>query len=286
MNQITEEFTVEILGATIAGYRTKYNPILKTIFCIHGWLDNANSFLELLPYLKNFNLICVDLPGHGYSDHRARFAYTHFVDYLIDIPLILDKLGLTEVMLLGHSMGGAISTMLAAALKDRIKAIALIDILGPIVLTNEQLLFASTQSINNYLNLDNKRSKIFSSIDEASKARAAVSALEVKSIMQLLDRGLKQVDGGYTWRTDPRLMFMPFVSYSLEQVQTFLKSITCEVMLVIPDAGWPYGDNFFAERIPYVKNLEILYVNGHHHVHMDSANLIGKQLSDFFNKQT
>ena len=40
------------------------------LIALHGWLDNGASFLPLAPYLADFHLVCVDLPGHGHSDHK------------------------------------------------------------------------------------------------------------------------------------------------------------------------------------------------------------------------
>ena len=37
---------------------------------LHGWLDNCGSFDRLLPHFpKNQRVICLDIPGHGFSTH-------------------------------------------------------------------------------------------------------------------------------------------------------------------------------------------------------------------------
>ena len=36
---------------------------------LHGWLDNAATFDHIAPALKGVQLVALDLPGHGLSDH-------------------------------------------------------------------------------------------------------------------------------------------------------------------------------------------------------------------------
>ena len=38
--------------------------------CLHGWLDNAASFIPLAPLLKPLDLVALDMAGHGHSQHR------------------------------------------------------------------------------------------------------------------------------------------------------------------------------------------------------------------------
>ncbi|KAF5929589.1 hypothetical protein HPG69_006311 [Diceros bicornis minor] len=42
------------------------------VLCLHGWLDNANSFDQLIPLLpKDFHYIAMDFGGHGLSSHYS-----------------------------------------------------------------------------------------------------------------------------------------------------------------------------------------------------------------------
>jgi len=47
------------------------NPMETPVLALHGWLDNAASFIPLAQHLNETNLIALDFPGHGKSEHRT-----------------------------------------------------------------------------------------------------------------------------------------------------------------------------------------------------------------------
>ncbi|MEO8000969.1 MAG: alpha/beta fold hydrolase, partial [Arenimonas sp.] len=46
------------------------NPEGEKILCLHGWLDNAASFVPMMPMLEKYNVVALDMAGHGGSQHR------------------------------------------------------------------------------------------------------------------------------------------------------------------------------------------------------------------------
>src|SRR3546814_8626262 len=47
------------------------------LLAVHGWLDNAASFIPMLEHLGDFDVVAIDLPGHGYSFHRPPRSEEH-----------------------------------------------------------------------------------------------------------------------------------------------------------------------------------------------------------------
>ncbi len=115
-----EEITLDTPCLRIAGRRSGKAAGPK-LLAVHGWLDNAASFAPLAPHFADHDLVAIDLPGHGRSSHRAPGAWYHFIDYCSDVLAVADALGWPHFALLGHSLGGAVSSMLAAALPERIE---------------------------------------------------------------------------------------------------------------------------------------------------------------------
>jgi pimeloyl-ACP methyl ester carboxylesterase len=43
------------------------DPSGMPVIALHGWLDNANSFDQMLPYLTDMHVIAIDMAGHSQS---------------------------------------------------------------------------------------------------------------------------------------------------------------------------------------------------------------------------
>ena len=84
---------------------------------LHGWQCSATG--ELLPVgvqpaLRGRRSLFIDFLGHGYSDKPADFGYT-LAEHARTIVEVIDALGSSALGLVGHSMGGGVATLVAAA---------------------------------------------------------------------------------------------------------------------------------------------------------------------------
>ena len=61
-----EALRIETLG--LAGFRQRRGSI--PVIALHGWLDNAASFLPLAARFEGFDLVALDLPGHAEKTGR------------------------------------------------------------------------------------------------------------------------------------------------------------------------------------------------------------------------
>ena len=96
------------------------------VVLLHGASESAAIWAPLFTELRQFRLLAVDLPGHGLSDPTAfrRGQVREHARRLIDD--ILDALGLDEVPVVGHSLGGMFALWHAAAGSERISGIVAI----------------------------------------------------------------------------------------------------------------------------------------------------------------
>ena len=102
------------------------------VYCLHGWLDNSDSFSKLGPYLasRGFEVTACDHLGHGLSSHAT--GSQPFTDYVQHTREILLQLGMeNNVNLIGHSMGTAISMMYAGSYPEQVLSFVCIDGFGP-----------------------------------------------------------------------------------------------------------------------------------------------------------
>jgi pimeloyl-ACP methyl ester carboxylesterase len=96
------------------------------VVLLHGVTESAAIWAPLFTELGHFRLLAVDLPGHGLSDPVAfrRGQVREHARRLIDD--ILDALGLDQVPVIGHSLGGMFALWHAAAGSGRISAVVAI----------------------------------------------------------------------------------------------------------------------------------------------------------------
>jgi pimeloyl-ACP methyl ester carboxylesterase len=75
-----------------------------SIVLLHGFLESLAIFSELTVDLaKHFQVICVDIPGHGKSETNTNNS----MDYIADVVnSVLIELQIDKFFIFGHSMGG------------------------------------------------------------------------------------------------------------------------------------------------------------------------------------
>jgi pimeloyl-ACP methyl ester carboxylesterase len=89
------------------------NPAGEPLVLVHGFLDQAHSWKRFVAALQEQTqeplwVIAPDCRGHGDSDWVGAGGYYHFPDYVRDLDVIVQKLGVRTIKLIGHSMGGTI----------------------------------------------------------------------------------------------------------------------------------------------------------------------------------
>ena len=125
------EVEYPVAWGRLAGLRLE-RPGRPRVIALHGWLDNAASFLPLLPHLPELDLLLLDLPGHGRSGHLPAGAEYSLATHLHAVLDAADALGWERFDLLGHSMGAAIAALVAVAVPARVGRLALIETFGPL----------------------------------------------------------------------------------------------------------------------------------------------------------
>jgi pimeloyl-ACP methyl ester carboxylesterase len=114
-----DEFILE-LAQTGLQVRVLSHGCGPAVVLLHGVSESAAIWAPLFTKVPDFRLLAVDLPGHGLSDPTAfrRGLVREHARRLLDD--ILDALGLDEVPVIGHSLGGMFALWHVAAGSGRI----------------------------------------------------------------------------------------------------------------------------------------------------------------------
>lgn len=259
------------------------NPEGEKILCLHGWLDNAASFVPLMPLLEKYHVVALDMPGHGGSQHRmAGYDYV-FVDWIHDVLDVLDSLGWQQAHLLGHSMGGAIATIVAASAPERVNKLLLIEALGPIAGIADEAGMRLRQAVAARRKLDkDKSARIIPDLETAVNARLAASKMTRDAARLIVQRNLQEVEGGYAWRSDPRMMLPTHVRTDESFIRSWIRAIEAKTLVIAADPAPVYfSPEQRAGRLAELKHGSVAVIPGGHHLHMEQPELVGKNILDF-----
>lgn len=241
------------------------------VLALHGWLDNAASFIPLAGCLEDLDLVALDFAGHGHSDHRPPGAHYYYMDYLFDVDAVMNALGWDDAALLGHSLGGTVACCYASARPERVRRIALLDGLGPLSGDARDAGPRLRRALA-FKNRERGGLKTFARIDDAVDARLKATPMERDACRQLCERALIEVDGGWQWRTDSRLNWVSPTVLLEPQVLSILAGIEAPVLSVQSEPLPSFMDRSLAERrVAAVKQIERHVIEGHHHFHMEQA---------------
>jgi pimeloyl-ACP methyl ester carboxylesterase len=107
---------------------------------VHGWSCDARYWREQVPeFAKRHEVVTIDLAGHGHSG-TGRDDYT-MAAFGEDVKAVVDAVGATNVILIGHSMGGAVIGEAARLMPKKVVGLIGVDTLQNVEhpLTQDQM---------------------------------------------------------------------------------------------------------------------------------------------------
>lgn len=116
---------VESFDGTNIAYE-EYGEGETTLFFVHCWMCNQDFWKNQIDiFSKDYHVVTIDLAGHGASgDEREIWSIESLAK---DVTAVADELGLDNIILIGHSMGGPVSLFAADMLGDRVIGVVGVD---------------------------------------------------------------------------------------------------------------------------------------------------------------
>ncbi|XP_031456171.1 serine hydrolase-like protein 2 isoform X3 [Phasianus colchicus] len=246
------------------------------VLCLHGWLDNANTFDRLIPLLpRDCRYVAMDFSGHGLSSHRPAGSPYHFLDYVSDVRRVAAALRWRRFTLMGHSMGGSVAGM-----------------------DTEAWLKSKRLAIDRLLSLEAKQ--------QAPKARSPEAALQrlleanrhltAEGGAILLQRGATETPTGLVYNRDMRVRTQNREYLTVEQCVKLLQKIKDRVLIILAQDGLLVPHKL-ESRNQFVKSLreafehtlkedvQLVEVPGSHFVHLNEPEVVSGIISNFLTAQ-
>ncbi|XP_047642035.1 serine hydrolase-like protein 2 isoform X5 [Phacochoerus africanus] len=270
------------------------------VLCLHGWLDNANSFDRLIPLLpKDFHYVAMDFGGHGLSSHYSPgFPYYH-QNFVTEVRRVVAALKWNRFSLLGHSFGGTVGGMFSCIFPEMVDKLILLDS-SPFVLdTNEveNMLSYKRRAIEHTLQVEasNKPSRVVSPQEMLQGLLKNNSHVGEECGALLLQRGTTPVAAGLVMNRDRRISWpeQSFEFISRELFVHAIKQLQARVLLIKAMQGF-YNvrrehdadkepmqfvtsmlRSLLRERFQYVE------VPGNHYVHLNQPQHVAGVIGSF-----
>jgi len=247
--------------------------------CLHGWLDNAASFVPLMPYLPHVDLVALDLPGHGASDPLEN-GYS-LAEMAYRVRRAMQRLGWERCHLVGHSMGGCIAPLLVVAAPDAIDSLILLEASGPLSEEADALPARLARHLAERLDGERFASRTFPGPEAAVAARLKAARMAPASARLIIDRQIVPTEGGWRWRFDSRLRGASAQYQTEAQVRAVLGAVPCPTLTVIAANGFLASRPDTEPRLACLGDRVSLTLPGNHHVHMDTPEPVAAAMNRF-----
>ncbi len=106
-------------------FKPAKNKSKGVIFFVHGYAVNSNYHNYFSDLVDDYDYYAVEHPGHGITPLKSKKQLKP-IEYAKLVANLIKKLNLKNVILIGHSMGGGISTMVSQMIPNLIKKMILV----------------------------------------------------------------------------------------------------------------------------------------------------------------
>lgn len=125
---VDEEHTATVGGIRLA-YRVSGAPDAPPMLLLHALGEQAGSWTPVTAqFAAHYRVFALDMRGHGRSDWPGTYSFQLMRD---DVTGLIEGLGLREVTLVGHSMGGAVAYLVAIARPEQVSRLIVEDVPPP-----------------------------------------------------------------------------------------------------------------------------------------------------------
>ena len=247
----------------------------EPVVLLHGWLDHCGSFDALAPLLGREEdcgpLYALDFRGHGDSAWVGPGGFYHFPEYVADLDGVLDALGLQRPRLVGHSMGGAVGLLYAAARPERLSHLTLLDAV-PLTVAADEVPDRLTSWLDD-LKKPRGRRTVQSVQDAADRLRRANSALPPDAALQLAQGGVSpdsEQGGKLAWKWDPFLRAHSPLPVLEPALQALYLRVKTPLLVVRAGRGYLPDEAALREKLSALPAARIEVVEGAtHHLHVE-----------------
>src|SRR4051812_139584 len=247
---------------------------------LHGWLDHAHGFDWLCDALPELRTVALDFRGHGLSEHHSPGSSYALADYVADVNAAQEALREPRLHLVGHSMGGTVALMFAAARPDAVASLTVVESLGPTGGAPEQAVERLRAFVSELGKSPRKRA--YSNVEDAAlKLRENNPGLSSEAAQHMARFGTQKTDAGYLFSFDPALRRRSGMIHDEAQWMAVLGAVKAPVQVIRGTRGAPFDQAALQARLNALRGPKIIALDGGHHVHLDRPAEAARAIQEF-----
>ena len=206
------------------------------LLLIHG---AGGTHLDWSFELRRMNVLVPDLPAHGKSEGNGT---SDLMEYVYDFVALLDALEIPQIIVVGHSMGGAIALLMALHFPERLEGLILFST-GANLIVNPRILEGILEDF------------------EATTELLIQWMWQSNTLADVLQRGLELLR-----QTPPDVLYQDYLACNLFDLRDQLHKIQLPTLIVsgtkdkMTRLEW---NEELAENIP---NSELHHIGGASHM--------------------
>ena len=240
----------------------KYGTKNKSILILPGWGNTSKTFYNIVNYFKeNYTVYLIDYPGFGKSPiPKKTLTIFHYADL---IQNFLKTNNINNPIIIAHSFGGRITTLLTGYYKLKIDKLILIDI----------------ASIKPKKKLKQKiKEKIYKLLKKITNILPNKQKYQQKLINYF---------GSSDYKNLPKTMHQTFKNIINEDLTYYLKFIESETLIIWGelDEDTPLKDAKKINKL-ITNSALIVFPNTHHYSYLQYPTLTNNIINEFIKEKT
>jgi pimeloyl-ACP methyl ester carboxylesterase len=277
------------------------NPHHPPIVILHGIRDVAASLLVIAePLAERWYVVLPELRGHGESENSNHYSVWQFI---YDLYRVIDALALASPVVVGHSLGGQIAAHHAAMFPEQVRALVIVEGLGPparpFETNSSARLVAQRAQLLATMELP-EHSRPLPSIEfAAERLQANNPRLGAERALWLAEHGTAvAADGKRYWKFDQRVGQI-WLTTDPELNRRRWEQVQCTTLIVtaglafeywtaqMPIPGWDgrFTEGELAERAGCFRNAAHVHIgSAGHMVHFDTPELLLDAIERFLQR--
>jgi pimeloyl-ACP methyl ester carboxylesterase len=254
------------------------------LLLLHGNRDHARSWDRVaIELAKNYCVYAPDLRGHGDSEWSLGGDYS-IIDYALDLHALGEAIGREPYTIVAHSLGGGVALEYAGTFPEKVARIVTIEGLGGLGWSSGARKPAHVRMkrwVESMRDLEQRKLRVYPTVEDAEKRMVeANSHLSPELAHHLTVHGVRQVEGGYTWKFDNFTHTGSPYEFNMEDARDLWNQIRCPILIIWGEESW--GRRFTSLDLSAFHHHRSVRVEGAGHwVHHDQFETLMKHVAEF-----